>query len=98
MAAWSLVLAALVVGITVCVAIGYIVFLQPNPDSNVPDLPPSVSQTASTLLLRNLHDVFGETDPCVDAQRSMRSSTKTLCSTNLTVLTAAVTRSTASQA
>ena len=41
MAAWSLVLAALVVGITVCVAIGYIVFLQPNPDSNVPDLPPS---------------------------------------------------------
>ena len=39
--AWSLVLAALVVGITVCVAIGYIVFLQPNPDSNVPDLPPS---------------------------------------------------------
>jgi hypothetical protein len=40
-AAWSLVLAALVVGITVCVAIGYIVFLQPNPDSNVPDLPPS---------------------------------------------------------
>jgi hypothetical protein len=40
-AAWTLVLAALVVGITVCVAIGYIVFLQPNPDSNVPDLPPS---------------------------------------------------------
>jgi hypothetical protein len=40
-ASWSLVLAALVVGITVCVAIGYIVFLQPNPDSNVPDLPPS---------------------------------------------------------
>jgi hypothetical protein len=34
-------LAALVVGITVCVAIGYIVFLQPNPDSNVPDLQPS---------------------------------------------------------
>ena len=41
MASWSLVLAGLVVGITVCVAIGYIVFLQPNPDSNVPDLPPS---------------------------------------------------------
>jgi hypothetical protein len=40
-AALSLVLAGLVVGITVCVAIGYIVFLQPNPDSNVPDLPPS---------------------------------------------------------
>jgi hypothetical protein len=40
-ASWSLVLAALVVGISVCVAIGYIVFLQPNPDSNVPDLPPS---------------------------------------------------------
>jgi hypothetical protein len=37
-AAWT---AGLVVGITVCVAIGYIVFLQPNPDSNVPDLPPS---------------------------------------------------------
>src|SRR5215468_3707229 len=32
---------SLVVGITVCVAIGYIVFLQPNPDSNVPNLPPS---------------------------------------------------------
>jgi len=40
-ASWSLFLAGLVVGITVCVAIGYIVFLQPNPDSNVPDLPPS---------------------------------------------------------
>jgi len=40
-ASWSLVLAGLVVGITVCVAIGYIVFLQPNPDSNVPNLPPS---------------------------------------------------------
>ena len=57
MAAWSLVLAALVVGITVCVAIGYIVFLQPNPDSNVPDLPPSDAavetppdETASTSL------------------------------------------------
>ena len=41
MAALSLVLAGLVVGITVCAAIGYIVFLQPNPDSNVPDVPPS---------------------------------------------------------
>ena len=41
MAALSLVLAGLVVGITVCVGIGYIVFLQPSPDSNVPDLPPS---------------------------------------------------------
>src|SRR5262249_31654846 len=40
-ASWSLFLAGLVVGITVCVAIGYIVFLQPNPDSNVPNLPPS---------------------------------------------------------
>jgi hypothetical protein len=40
-AALSLVLAGLVVGITVCVAIGYIVFLLPNPDLNVPDLPPS---------------------------------------------------------
>src|SRR5262249_53718408 len=40
-ASWSLVLAGLVVGITVCVAIGYMVFLQPNPDSNVPNLPPS---------------------------------------------------------
>ena len=40
-AAWSLVLAGLVVGVSVCAAIGYIVFLQPNPDSNVPDLPPS---------------------------------------------------------
>ena len=41
MASWSLILAALVVGITICVAIGYIVFLQPNPEFNVPDLPPS---------------------------------------------------------
>ena len=41
MASWSLILAALVVGITICGAIGYIVFLQPNPDSNVPNLPPS---------------------------------------------------------
>jgi len=41
MAALSLVLAGLVVGISVCVAIAYLVFLQPNPDSNVPDLPPS---------------------------------------------------------
>jgi hypothetical protein len=40
-ASWSLILAALVVGITICVAIAYIVFLQPNPESNVPDLPPS---------------------------------------------------------
>ena len=40
-ASWSIILAALVVGITICVAIGYIVFLQPNPESNVPDLPPS---------------------------------------------------------
>ena len=39
--AGSLILAALVVGVTICVAIGYIVFLQPNPDTNVPDLPPS---------------------------------------------------------
>ena len=56
MAALSLVLAGLVVGITVCVAIGYIVFLQPNPDSNVPDLPPSdvvktpPDETSSTSL------------------------------------------------
>ena len=56
-AALSLVLAGLVVGITVCVAIGYIVFLQPNPDSNVPDLPPSDAvvetppdETSSTTL------------------------------------------------
>jgi hypothetical protein len=56
-ASWSLVLAALVVGITVCVAIGYIVFLQPNPESNVPDLPPSdavvetpADETSSTSL------------------------------------------------
>src|SRR5258708_13522575 len=58
-ASWSLVLAALVVGITVCVAIGYIVFLQPNPDSNVPALPPSDAvvktppdETSSTHHLR----------------------------------------------
>jgi hypothetical protein len=55
-ASWSLILAALVVGITICAAIGYIVFLQPNPDSNVPDLPPSDAvvetppETSSTSL------------------------------------------------
>jgi hypothetical protein len=53
----ALILAALVVGITICVAIGYIVFLQPNPDSNVPDLPPNDAvvetppdETSSTAL------------------------------------------------
>jgi hypothetical protein len=53
-ASWSLILAALVVGISICVAIAYIVFLQPNPDSNVPDLPPSdetpPDETSSTSL------------------------------------------------
>jgi len=60
MASWSLILAALVVGITICVVIGYIVFLQPNPDSNVPDLPPSDAmvetppdETSSTSLSLN---------------------------------------------
>jgi hypothetical protein len=49
-----------VVGITICVVIGYIVFLQPNPDSNVPDLPPSDAmvetppdETSSTSLSLN---------------------------------------------
>ena len=55
-ASLSLILAALVVGITICVAIGYIVFLQPNPESNVPELPPSdvvetpPDETSSTSL------------------------------------------------
>jgi len=60
--AWSLVLAALVVGITVCVAIGYIVFLQPNPDSNVPDLPPS--------------DAVAETPPDETSSTSLSPSSK----------------------
>jgi hypothetical protein len=44
-ASLSLIIAALVVGITICVAIGYVVFLQPNPDSNLPDLPDAVVET-----------------------------------------------------
>ena len=56
MASLSLILAALVVGITICGAIGYIMFLQPPPESNVPDLPPSdvvetpPDETSSTSL------------------------------------------------
>ena len=29
----------------------------------------TMSDTVSTLLLRNLHDVFEQIDPCVDEQR-----------------------------
>ena len=61
-ASWSLVLAGLVVGITVCVAIGYIVFLQPNPDSNVPNLPPS--------------DTMVETPPDETSSTSLSPSSK----------------------
>ncbi len=39
-----------------------------------------MSHSISTLLLRNLGDVFGENDPCVVAQQSTRSFTKALYS------------------
>jgi hypothetical protein len=82
-ASWSLVLAGLVVGITVCVAIGYIVFRQPNPDSNVPDLPPSDAvvktppdETSSTQHLSETGTVInhstakGTPSPGADLNRS----------------------------
>jgi hypothetical protein len=40
-----------------------------------------MSHSISTLLTRNLHDVFGENDPRVGARRLRRSSPKIACST-----------------
>jgi hypothetical protein len=40
-----------------------------------------MSHSISTLLTRNLHDVFGENDPGVGARRSTKSSPKIACST-----------------
>ena len=40
-----------------------------------------MSHSISTLLTRNLHDVFGENDPRVGARPSTSSSPKIACST-----------------
>jgi len=40
-----------------------------------------MSYNISTLLMRNLHDVFGENDPCAGVRRSARSGPKMTCST-----------------
>jgi hypothetical protein len=65
----------------------------------------SISQTSamsyniSTLLTRNLHDVFGENDPARDGARpSPRSSPKIACSSSPRASTVAATRSIASRA
>ena len=50
----------------------------------------------STLLTRNLHDVFGENDPLVGARRSTKSSPKIACSMSPGASTGAATRSIAS--
>src|SRR5262245_8836943 len=57
----------------------------------------SMSYSISTLLTRNLHDVFGETIRCVGALPSARSAPKIACSPIQTgTSTGAVTRSIAS--
>jgi hypothetical protein len=58
----------------------------------------AMSLSVSTLLTRNLHDVFGENDPCVGARPLTRSSPKIACSTSPAgAFTAAATRSIASR-
>jgi hypothetical protein len=58
-----------------------------------------MSYSISTLLTRNLHDVFGENDPRVGARPSTRSTPKMACSTTpLAASTVAATRSIASRA
>jgi hypothetical protein len=57
-----------------------------------------MSYSTSTLLTRNLHDVFGETTPRVGVRPSMRSSPKIACSTSPGPFTVAATRSIASRA
>jgi hypothetical protein len=46
-----------------------------------------MSYSISTLLTRNLHDVFGENDPAVGVLPPTRSSPKIACSTNPTAST-----------
>ena len=58
-----------------------------------------MSYSISTLLTRNLQDVFAETTPRVGARPSTRCGTKMVCSTIPTkVSTVAATRSIASRA
>ena len=57
-----------------------------------------MSFSISTLLIRNLHDVFGENDPARRARPSTRSSPKIACSTSPGASTVAATRSIASRA
>jgi hypothetical protein len=58
-----------------------------------------MSYSISTLLSRNLHDVFGENGPSVGAQPSARSLPKIACSTiPAKACTVAATRSIASRA
>src|SRR5262249_61731675 len=58
-----------------------------------------MSSSISTLLTRNLHDVFGENDPGVGARPSTRYSPKLACSTiPAGAFTVATTRSIASPA
>ena len=58
-----------------------------------------MSYSVSTLLLRNLADVFGQIDPLRRRAAIDELFSKTLCSTTRAVgLTAAATRSTASRA
>jgi len=59
----------------------------------------AMSYSISTLLIRNLRDVFGENDPRVGARPSTRSTPKTVCFYDpAREFTVAVTRSIASQA
>src|SRR2546422_10964342 len=59
----------------------------------------AMSYSISTLLTRNLHDVFGENDPGVGARPSTRSTLKIACSTIPGgASTVAATRSIASRA
>ena len=58
-----------------------------------------MSYSISTLLIRNLRDVFGENDPCVGARPSTSSAPKMACSTTpKRASTVAATRSIASRA
>jgi len=48
-----------------------------------------MSYSISTLLTRNLHDVFGENDPGAEEPPSTKVSPKTACSASLTGSTTA---------
>jgi len=56
-----------------------------------------MSYSISTLLTRNLHDVFAENDPARQRASIDESSGKIACSTNPWVSIVAATRSTASR-